>query len=85
MGGPKSLALDGVAGRLLTVTEHGIWFPTSNPVPKLRYFDFRSKSSRDVSPLGGWPYATVSTDERWAVYPRNDFAGTHLMVFENLR
>lgn len=84
-GGPQSKVLEGIRGRLFTVTEHGIYFPAGKPTSELRFFDFASNSIRVIGPLGDWPYATVSSDERWALYPRNEFLGTNLMVVEDFR
>ena len=84
-GGPGSKVLDGIRGRLFTVTEHGIFFPAGNPALMLRFLDFATNSSRVVAPIGDWPDATVSRDERWALYSRNDFVGTNLVVVENFR
>ena len=84
-GGSKTKVLDGIRGRLFTVTEHGIYFPAGIPVLELRFFEFASNSIRVIGPLGDWPYATVSSDERWALYPRTEFLGTSLMVVENFR
>jgi Tol biopolymer transport system component/DNA-binding winged helix-turn-helix (wHTH) protein len=84
-GGPITKVLEGVRGRLVTVTEHGIYFPAGNPVLELRYFDFASHSIRAIAPLGDWPYATVSSDEQSALYTRNVLLGANLVVVENFR
>jgi hypothetical protein len=67
------------------VTEHGIYFNSRQPSFELRFFDFASNSIRIVAPLGEGLDATVSSDERWAVHPRNLYLGTSLMVVENFR
>ena len=84
-GGPQTKVLEGVRGRLIDVTEHGIYYPAGNRPFEFRFFDFASKSSRVIAPLGDWPYATVSPDERWAVYQRNEFWSTNLALVENFR
>jgi dipeptidyl aminopeptidase/acylaminoacyl peptidase len=84
-GGPKSKVLEGVRGRLFTVTEHGIYFNPGHPRFELRFFDFASNSIRVIAPLGEGLDATVSSDERWAIHPRNSYLGTSLMVVENFR
>ena len=83
-GGPRSKVLDGVKGRLFTVTERGIYFNAGHPTVELRFFDFASNSIRAISPVGQGPGATISSDERWAVYARNVYLGANLMVVENL-
>ena len=84
-GGPRSKVLEGVIGRTFTVTEHGIYFNAGHPALELRFFDFANNSIRVVAPLGQGLGATVSSDERWALYTRNAFLGTNLMVVENFR
>jgi len=84
-GGPKSKVLDGVRGRLFSVTEHGIYFPAGDSAFKLMFFEFASNSVRAVAALGERPYATVSSDERWALYSSNVLLGSNLMVAENFR
>ncbi len=84
MGGAPTKILEGIRGRLFTLSEHGVYFPAGNPV-ELRFLDFASGSIRVVGALGGIPFAAVSDDERSVLFTRNEFWGTNLMVVDNFR
>jgi dipeptidyl aminopeptidase/acylaminoacyl peptidase len=84
-GGEATKILDGVAGRLYTVTQKGIYFSAGGSVPELRYFDFLTRKVRAIAPLSHFAQADVSPDERWAEYPQVGISSTNLMLVENLR
>jgi Tol biopolymer transport system component len=84
-GGEATKILDGVAGRLYTVTQNGIYYCAGGPVPELRYLDFLAGSVRAIAPLNQFGQADVSSDERWAEYPQVENSSTNLMLVENLR
>lgn len=84
-GGPSSKVLDSAKGRSFTVSERGIYFPAGSPgiTTDLRFLDFASNSVRTVSPIGNWGSATLSPDERWVLYSREEFLNMNLMLVEN--
>jgi hypothetical protein len=53
--------------------------------PELRFFDFDTKATRIVASVGELPHAAISHDGRWALYARNEFVNSNLMVVENFR
>jgi Tol biopolymer transport system component len=84
-GGKATRILSSVNGRLFTVFAKGIYFAAGFPHTELRYLDFETNSIRVISPLPGVPYADVSSDEHWALYPQAAMSDTNLMVVENFR
>jgi hypothetical protein len=84
-GGPATKVLDSVRGRLFTITQKGIYFAAGIPTAELRYLNFATGAIRRIAPLSGFAHADVSTDERWALYPRGGTSSRNLMLVENFR
>jgi Tol biopolymer transport system component len=88
-GGASSKVLNSTMGRVFTVTERGIYFPTGSSVKTdLRFLDFANNSVRTILPLGNWGSARsaiLSPDERWALYSRKEFLSMNLILVENFR
>jgi Tol biopolymer transport system component len=83
-GGPPFKVIDSVSGRLLTITEKGIYFryfPT--PTTELRFLDFASGAVRVISSLGNWAYDDLSPDGRWALGTQAEVSPASLMLVEN--
>jgi Tol biopolymer transport system component/DNA-binding winged helix-turn-helix (wHTH) protein len=53
--------------------------------PEMRFFDFNTGSTRIVASVGELPHAAISHDGHWALYARNEFVNSNLMVVENFR
>jgi len=85
-GGAPSHVLNSVMRRLLTVTKRDIHLPGgSRATTDLRFLDFASNSVRVIAPLAGWQSVTLSPDEQWALYSRQEFLNMNLQLIENFR
>jgi hypothetical protein len=84
-GGSTTKVASSVRGRIFTVFPNGIYFAAGFPDAELRYLKFATGSVRAIAPLPGMPYADVSSDERWALYPQPAMSATNLLVVQNFR
>ncbi|SPF38274.1 putative Transcriptional regulatory protein-like protein [Candidatus Sulfopaludibacter sp. SbA4] len=77
-GGSPSKVIDSVLGRLLTVTETGIYFHV--PAAELRFLDFASGKVRVIAPLGNLYYFDLSPDGRSALTTRDESSASLILV-----
>ncbi len=77
-GGAPSKVIDSVLGRLVTVTEKGIYFRAPNL--DFQFLDFANGKVRLVASLGNMVGAELSPDGRWALTTRPEVSSTNLML-----
>jgi dipeptidyl aminopeptidase/acylaminoacyl peptidase len=64
-GGPATMILHAVSGRIFTVTSRGIYYATADSSIQLQFIDFEKGSSQTIARLSPFAHADVSPDERW--------------------
>jgi Tol biopolymer transport system component/DNA-binding winged helix-turn-helix (wHTH) protein len=84
-GGDETKVVESVGQRRFAVRAEGIYcIRATEKGQRLQFFDFASRTLRDLAPLGRTQLGlTVSSDGRSVLYSQLDQAGSDLMLVEN--
>jgi Tol biopolymer transport system component/DNA-binding winged helix-turn-helix (wHTH) protein len=84
-GGPATMILLAVSGRIFTVTPHGIYYATADSSIQLQFLDFEKGTSQTIARLSPFAHADVSPDERWVLSPVPGNPDANVMLVENFQ
>ena len=82
-GGPATMILHAVSGRIFTITSQGIYYAIADSSVQLEFLDFKKGSSQAITRLSPFAHADVSPDERWVLSPVPGNPDANVMLVEN--